>query len=252
MAALHPPAAVLTGAECDPKLADDDPRDRQFFLELGGHACRADLSTASRTARRQRCVVADIDPGWPAPACRLAVLGAGSSAWAFGSAGEGLGEGSGLAIPGASRRIELSSQAGVLLLEPFDTPLQPLASTLRLFELALHACVLLLRRPGRVLLAAGRAHTRLIGTCAFLCTRTSATAVLRRLAPRFRQVRRAYRADPVTNYERKSLLDLLNRYREQWRLRMYGLKEFVRQSAIQCFGISIHDGSKRRLRSQDA
>ena len=170
MAALHPPAAVLTGAECDPKLADDDPRDGQFFLELGGHARRADLSTASRTARRQRCVVADIDPGWPAPACRLAVLGAGSSAWAFGSAGEGLGEGSGLAIPGASRRIELSSQAGVLLLEPFDTPLQPLAFTLRLFELALHACVLFLRRPGRVLLAAGRAHTRLIGTCAILCT----------------------------------------------------------------------------------
>ena len=87
MATLHPSAAVLTGAECDPKLADDDPRDRQFFLELGGHARRADSSTASRTARRQRYVVADIDPGWPCtgvPAGRTGHRLVGLGAWVGG------------------------------------------------------------------------------------------------------------------------------------------------------------------------
>ena len=166
----HPPAAVLTGAEGDPKLADEDPRDRQFFLDLGGHAGRAQSSAAIRTARRQRYVVAHVDPRWSAPAGRLAVFGTGPSAWAFGFGRDRLGEGSSLAMPGASGRIELPPQAGVLLLEPFDPPLQPFAFALALIELALHARVLLRGWPVGVLLAARRAHTRFIGTCEILCT----------------------------------------------------------------------------------
>ena len=76
-------AAILTGAEGDPKLADEDPRDRQFFLDLGGHAGRAHSSAAFRTARRERYVVADVYLGWSAPAGRLAVLRARSSAWSL-------------------------------------------------------------------------------------------------------------------------------------------------------------------------
>ena len=126
----HPPAAILTSAEGDPRLPDEDSRDRQFFLELGGHAGRAHSSAAIRTARRQRHVVTDVHPGWSAPAGRLAVLGAGSPAWAFGFGLDGLGEGSRLAATGPSRCIELSFQAGVLPLEPFDWPLQPFTLTL--------------------------------------------------------------------------------------------------------------------------
>ena len=184
MPTSHPLAAILTGAEGDPKLADEDSRDRQFFLDLGGHAGRAHSSTALRTARRQRYVVTDVHPGWSAPAGRLAVLGAGSPAWTFGFGRDGLGEGSRLATTGASRYIELSFQAGVLPLEPFDPSLQPFALTLALFEFALHARVLLRRRPGGVLLAARRAHTPFIGTCAILCTPDASQRRLPRPAPR--------------------------------------------------------------------
>ena len=180
----HPLAAILTSAEGDPKLPDEDSRDRQFFLDLGGHAGRAHSSAAIWTARRQRYVVTDVHPGWSAPAGRLAVLGAGSPAWAFGCGRDGLGEGSRLAATGPSRCIELSFQTSVLPLEPFDPPLQPFALTLALFELALHARVLLRRRPGGVLVAARRAHAPFIGTCAILCTPGSSRR-LPRLAPRF-------------------------------------------------------------------
>ena len=167
MATLHPSAAVLTGTECDPKLADDDPRNRQFFLELRGHARRADSSTASRTARRQRYVAADIDPGLPCTGVPAGRTGAGSSAWTAGSGGEGLGEGSGLAVPRASRRIELSSQASVLLSRAVRSAAAAVrVHSLGLFELALHACVPLPHRPARVLLPAGWAHTGPFGTCA--------------------------------------------------------------------------------------
>ena len=181
----HPPAAILTGAEGDPKLADEDPRDRQFFLELGGHTGRAHSSPAIRTARRQGYVVADLYPGWSAEAGRLAVLGAGSPAGTLGFERDGLGEGSRLAKTGPSRCIELSFQAGVLLLQPFDPPLQRFALALALFELALHARVLLRRRPGGVLLAARRAHTPFIRTCGILCTPDASHPRLPRLAPRF-------------------------------------------------------------------
>ena len=86
--------------------------DRQFFLELGGHTGRAHSSAAIRTARRQRYVVTDVYPGWSAPAGRLPVLGTGSTAGALGFERDGLGEGSRLAITGASGCIELSFQAG--------------------------------------------------------------------------------------------------------------------------------------------
>ena len=194
----HPPAAILTGAEGDPKLADEDPRDRQFLLELGGHTGRAHSSAAIRTARRQRYVVADVYPGWSAAAGRLAVLGAGSTAGTLGFEGDGLGEGSRLATTSASRCIELSFQAGVLPLEPFDPPLQPFPLALALFELALHALVLLRRRPGGVLFVARRAHTRFIGTCAILCTPTSATAAFH-VSPSASAL--AARTDAVTNYQ---------------------------------------------------
>ena len=181
----HPLAAILTGAEGDSKLADEDSRDRQFFLELGGHTGRAHSSAAIRTARRQRYVVTDVYPGWSAPAGRLPVLGTGSTAGALGFERDGLGEGSRLAITGASGCIELSFQAGVLLLEPFDPPLQPLALALALFEFAPHARVLLRRRPGGVLLAARRAHTPFIGTCAILCTPDASDRRLPHRARRF-------------------------------------------------------------------
>ena len=203
MSTPHPLAAILTGAEGDPKLADENPRDRQFFLDLGGHAGRAHSSAAIRTARRQRYVVAHVYSGWSAPAGRLAVLRAGSSPWAFRFGLDGLGEGSRLAIPGASRGIELSFQAGVLLLEPFDPPLQPFSLALALFELPLHARKLLRRRPGDVLLTACRAHTRFIGTCAILCTPDVSH---RRLQRSRRTSRRAARTDAVTKYEGSSSL----------------------------------------------
>ena len=180
----HPPAAILTGAEGDPKLADEDPRDRQFLLELGGHTGRAHLSAAIGTARRQRYVVADVYPGRSAAAGRLAVLGAGSTAGTLGFGRDGLGEGSRLAITGASRCIELSFQAGVLPLKPFDPPVQPFAFALAFFEFALHARVLFRRRPGGVLLVACRAHTPFIGTCAILCTPDVSHRRLPRLTPR--------------------------------------------------------------------
>lgn len=78
MASLYP--AVLTGAEWEPKLADGGPRDRQLFPELGGQARRAASTSVSRTAREEQEVVADMDPGWRAPAGLLAVLSTGSSA----------------------------------------------------------------------------------------------------------------------------------------------------------------------------
>ena len=196
----HPLAAILTGAEGDPKLPDKDPRDRQFFLELGGHTGRVHSSGAIRTARRQRYVVTDVYPVWSASAGRLAVLGAGSTAGALGFARDGLGEGSGLAIAGAPRCIELSFQAGVLLLEPFDPPLQPFGLALALFEFALHARVLLRRRPGGVLLAARRAHIPFIGTCAILCTPDASD---RRLPHRTR------RFDACRSYRRGNQLRLL-------------------------------------------
>ena len=196
----HPLAAILTSAEGDPKLPDEDSRDRQFFLDLGGHAGRAHSSAAIRTARRQRYVVTDVHPGWSAPAGRLAVLSAGSPAWAFGLGLGGLGEGSRLAATGASRCIELSFQAGVLPLEPFDPPLQPFTLTLALFELALHARVLLRRRPGGVLLAARRTHTPFIGTCAILCTPAGDRRRLPRLAPRFDGCRSDRRGNQLLNH----------------------------------------------------
>ena len=206
MSTPHPLAAILTGAEGDPKLADEDPRDRQFFLELGGHTGRAHSSAAIRTARRQRYVVTDVYPSWFVAAGRLAVLGAGSTAGALGFARDSLGEGSRLAIAGASRCIELSFQAAILPLEPFDPPLQPFALARALFELALHARVLLRRRPGGVLLAARRAHTPFIGTCAILCT---PDASHRRLP------RRARRFDACRSYRRG------NQLRSRIRIRLY-------------------------------
>ena len=62
-------------------------------------------------------------------------------------------------MPGASGRIELPPQAGVLLLDPFDPALQPFAFAL--LELALHARVILRGWPGGVLLAARRPDTTL-------------------------------------------------------------------------------------------
>ena len=173
MAALHPQAAVLTGPEGDSKLTDGDPLGRQFFLELGGHARRADSSTATRTARRQRCVVVDVDPCWPAPARRLAVLRPGSTAERLGLGGEGLAEGATWRYPArlaASssrlRRVFCFSSRSIRALQPFGRSRSPSSrSRLRLasFELAL--------RPVRAPLASAGARPACYGPGVYLAYR---------------------------------------------------------------------------------
>ena len=108
---------------------------------------------------------------------------------------DGLGEGSRLAIAGASRCIELSYQAGVLLLKPFDPALRPFALALALFELRFtRACSS--GRPGGVLLATRRAHTPFIGAPVQFCAPpTSATAAFH-VSPRASTP--AARTDAVT------------------------------------------------------
>ena len=135
--------------------------DRQFLLELGGHTGRAHSSAAIRTARRQRYVVADVYPGWSAAAGRLAVLGAGSTARTLGFEGDGLGEKGAAWRKPARLAVSSSRFRRVFCLSSrSNPPLQPFALALALFELALHALVLLRRRPGGVLFVARRAHTR--------------------------------------------------------------------------------------------
>ena len=68
-----------------------------------------------RTARRQRYVVADIDPVDLQPACRLAVPGTDSSAWALGAGVRVMAKGAASRYPAQARapRVRCSARVGV-------------------------------------------------------------------------------------------------------------------------------------------
>ena len=164
----HPRALIVTSAAGTRDSPTGDSRDRQFFLDLGC-PCRSSALSRRNPESSPAAVRRDAHP--PRLVCTSRPAGrSGPRLLALGVPACDLRDVSGLPTTAASPCIKLSFQAPAVLLKPFDRPLQPFTRARALFQPALHAGVPFSRRSGRVLLAARRAHTPLIGTCAILCT----------------------------------------------------------------------------------
>ena len=124
MPALHPATAFRAGADLHPELTRHNPRNRQLFLKLRRHPRRLDGSSAVRARRRQRSVMAFIDPGGPRTPRRDAVVCSRTAAGTFRIAGERLGERRRLPAARPTRRRQLPLQPRILLLQPLIPLLQ--------------------------------------------------------------------------------------------------------------------------------
>ena len=133
MAALDPAAALTALADVDVELAVNRLA-RDLDLELLGDVRLVERTAAVGAAVRQGRLVNLVDlfgGRWLTVGLRAVVL-AGLAAWfARIELGLALGEGSGLALAGAGRLVELAAQALVLGLEVVDASLKGLAAGTR-------------------------------------------------------------------------------------------------------------------------
>ena len=125
IAALDPAAALTALADLDVELAVNGLA-RDLDLELLGDVRLVERTAAVGAALRQGRLVNLVDlfgGRWLTVGLRAVVL-AGLAAWfARIELGPALGEGSGLALAGAGRLVELAAQALVLGLEVVDASL---------------------------------------------------------------------------------------------------------------------------------
>jgi hypothetical protein len=130
MPALDPAAAMaaLPDVDVEPPvngLAGD------LDLELLGHVRLVERATAIGASVGQGRLVnlVDLLRGWRLAMCLRAVVLAGLASWLLGLVGGlALGEGSGLALAGAGRLVELAAQALVLGLQVMESSLKRLSS----------------------------------------------------------------------------------------------------------------------------
>jgi hypothetical protein len=125
MPALNPAAALTALTDVDVELAVNGLA-RDLDLELLGDVRLVERDTAIGASVGQGRLVKLVDllRGWRLPMCLGAVVLSGLASWLLGLVGGlPLGEGSGLALAGADRLVELAAKALVLGLQVVEASL---------------------------------------------------------------------------------------------------------------------------------